>query len=201
MVPISASPEEKQVLYSVHAPVLMSALNNSNLGSSIACSVVSDALSVVRKLPRRNNGTNTIAVRSSSIPTQPATILLPLWLNRDYISGQAQNGANDSFSNPTYVFCSDDLMTQLNSVESYALSNLYGAFFNKIFARAKRQKIVSGPMNYKLLTPPWMKSTVYFVYGPTQTKPYPLQARNYRERIFCAGQVRSHFFARLSLHV
>ena len=154
MVSISASPEEKQVLYPAHAPVLMSALSNSNWGSSIACSVVPDALSVVRKLSRRNNDTNTVAVRSSSIPTQPATILSPSWLNRDYMSGKARNGANDSLGNPMYALCGDDLMSQLNSVESYALSNIYRAFFNKNFCEAKRMKAVSGPLNYKLLTPP-----------------------------------------------
>ena len=42
-----------------------------------------------------------------------------------------------------------------------------------ILAEVKRQKIVSCPMNYKLLTPPWMKSTVYFVYGPTRNKTIP----------------------------
>ena len=70
MVSISASPEEKQVFYPVHAPVLMSVLSNSKWGRSVACSVASDALSVVQKLSRRNNGTNTVAVRSSSIHTK-----------------------------------------------------------------------------------------------------------------------------------
>ena len=64
-------------------------------------------------------------------------------------------------------------MTRLSKVESHALANIYGTFFNSLFSEAKKQKIVSGPMNYKTLTPPWMKGSVSFVYGPSRNKTIP----------------------------
>ena len=64
-------------------------------------------------------------------------------------------------------------MTRLSRVESYTLSNIYGSFFNKLFIEAKMQKLVSGPMNCKALTPPWILGTANFVYGLTRNKTIP----------------------------
>ncbi len=64
-------------------------------------------------------------------------------------------------------------MTRLSKVESLTLANIYGAFFNSLFAEAKKQRIVSGPISSKTLTPPWMKGEVNFVHGPTRNKTIP----------------------------
>ena len=127
---------------------------------------MSDVITVVLKLSKRHINRNTPASRSSHEADTKCRIDLPACLNPNSFSAASRNTTTLQTDHPTYVFRGGGIMTQLIKVDSYGLSNIYEAFFKNLFAEAKRQKVVSsGPMNYKLLTPPWVNGTVNFEYG------------------------------------
>lgn len=177
MVSAAPSETEKQTLFPIHAPLLTSALQNGNWGSSIACGAISDALSVVRKIAARRDkfrgNIRNICTSSNDTTTTDYTSSTPAWLRTPSTTARNRTDPNLLSSNPTYIFCNNDVMFQLNKIDSLTLANIYGAYFNNLFAEAKRLNLVSGPMNYKFLTPPWMKGVVNFVYGPTRNKTIP----------------------------
>ena len=123
---------------------------------------MSDAVSVVRKLPVRND--NYARVENSQIPPQRncTNIQLPAWIDNSANFPAPGRSALPLSHQPTYIFCGDEIMTRISRVEYYTLSKIYGSFFNQLFTGAKDQKLVRGTMNYKALTLPWLLRTVKF---------------------------------------
>ena len=75
MITLAAKDGENQVLYPICSPALISALQRSNWGSSIAYSVMYEAVSMVQKLSIRNDSgahiTNgKLAARGNCTPIQ-----------------------------------------------------------------------------------------------------------------------------------
>lgn len=68
IITLAAKDSEKQALRSIYSPSLMSALQRSNWGSSIACSIISAAVLVVCKLSVTNN--NDALIKNSKTPPQ-----------------------------------------------------------------------------------------------------------------------------------
>ena len=104
MVTSAAKDSENQVLYPIYFPNLMSALQRSNWGSSITCSVISDAASVVRKLSVRND--NNARIKNRKIPPQRNfnNIQLPAWLSNSATSPAPARSVLPLSHQPTYIF-------------------------------------------------------------------------------------------------
>ena len=149
----------------------MTASQGNNWGNSIACSVMSDALTVVRKLSKHYVNCNTTSTTNLRDASTNGVIDLPEWLNHYAADAAYRNRTTLPTDHATYVFSGDALMNRLMKMESYDLSDMYGSVFNNLFIVAKRQKVISSDlMNLQLLGPPWMKITVNFVYRPARNK-------------------------------
>ena len=82
LVSLATNDSEKHVLYPIYSPVLFAALQNTSWGSSIACSVMSAALTVVRKLTERRAYAKASPIEISNCTNTNSTITLPSCLSR-----------------------------------------------------------------------------------------------------------------------
>ena len=69
-------------------------------------------------------------------------------------------------------------------VASFSLTNMYGSFFNQLFAEARRLKLVSGPVSYKSITASLQRGTVIFVYRPTRNKSIPFTTSKLSRKVY-----------------
>ncbi len=114
--------------YLVYSPLLLSALCSSSWGSSIAGTAVSDAFTVVRNIAKRKAASTTGNSPAPGCGDVGRPITLPMWL------GAVDPVGNDDSLAPqccvAYILCDDQVMNRLQLAEVYALSNVYGQFFN-----------------------------------------------------------------------
>ena len=68
---------DNQVLYPIYTPTLVTALQCNNSGNCIACSVMSDALNVVRKLSKRHLNRNSPSTSIFAMLVRTASLIYP----------------------------------------------------------------------------------------------------------------------------
>lgn len=162
--------DKVQIMFPVFSDILTTALSTSNPCAVITANAIIDALYIARKAsercPSRREGTN-LSTSNQVIQAVPdvmasATrdLCIPTWF-----PWNGHDSVCDPNERPTYIFCDNSVMNAFGSLDTASLADLYATFFAAFITAARSKRIVRGKTDYSCLTPPWLRSSVVFVYG------------------------------------
>ena len=158
-------------MFPVLSTTIIPALGVANPRSSIASQSLLDAFLVNKQIAMNPRGYQLDDTLTSG--TKNGDIILPSW------SPWSPSDGNDSAStnsNLVQICCNHDLMESLMKLDTRVLATIYGDFFNALFEKGRAKKLVSGRMTYNVLTPPWLRVSVIFLYGSSYNISLPFSS-------------------------
>ena len=159
-----------RTMYPTHSVMLETALRASSPGADIACQTLADGFRTARRIYEL------IHQQPSRTHAPSIQFTLPEWF--PYIEQYGVHASEISESRPpVYIICDESAMQGLLNTTQVHLTNVYGRFFNHLYRRGLEKGLVTGKMIYSVLTPPWMRVFINFVYGPNRNRTIPFNDR------------------------
>jgi len=157
---------DKTIVYPVVSKLMHAALDSSNPRASIASQAIIDAFLVARKI-------------SSFDEPDTSHTELPTWFpwKGDTVNINMTSETTTASLSDSYRYCNNSTMEALSVLDARELANIYGEFFNILYDIGYSMRMVTGRMTYNVLTPPWLRTNVVFIYGPTKNISIPYNGR------------------------